>query len=82
MKTKKKKRKWREVKTNLEETQEVIYISSDEQDAQRGILLTLPPLTPEVLNSDRESTMDFNGKVDGSSDWCGRGSRSRGSSTQ
>ena len=76
-----------EVKTKLEETQEEIYASSDEQDAQKrdeeegGTLITLPPLTPKVLNIDEESTMNCNGKVDGSSDWSGRGSRSRESST-
>ena len=66
-----------EVKTKLEETQDEIYATSDEG----GILITLPPLTPEVLNIDEESTMDCNGKVGGSSDWSGRGSRSGGSST-
>ena len=76
-----------EVKTKLEGTHEEIYTSIDEHDAQKreevegGTLITLPPLTLEVLNIDVKSTMDCNGKVEGSSDWSGRGSRSRGSTT-
>ena len=51
------------------------------KEEEGGILITLPPWTQEVLYIDEESTMDCNGKVDGSSDWSGRGSRSMGSST-
>ena len=67
-----------EVKTKLEVTQEEIF-AGDEEDAQKReeekgvILLALPPLTPEVLNIDDGSTMDCNRKMDGSSDWSGRG---------
>ena len=45
-----------------------------------GALITQSPLSPVFLNLDEES-MDSSGKVGGDSDWSGRGSRSRDSST-
>ena len=65
-----------EVKKKLEVTQEKIYDSSEKEDAQkheeeeRGLL---PTLTPEVMNMDEETKLDCNRKMDGTSDWSGRG---------
>ena len=67
------------LETKLEVTQDELFTSFDEQDAQKreeeekGVLLTS---SPGMLNTDMESV-----KMAGSSDWSGRGSRSRGSST-
>ena len=52
------------LRTKLEVTQEEIFTSSDEQDAQRrekgGELLTL---SPEMLKIDVESEIDCNSKM-------------------
>ena len=72
------------MRTDLEVTQEEIYTSSDEQDAQKreqeegGSWLTF---APEVLNIDEESEMDCHAIRDGSSDGREKSSRSIGSST-
>ena len=73
------------LKTKIEETLWEISSSSDEADAQRreeeaggGDLVTL---TPEVLDLEENVKMDFSRKMDDSSDWRERGSRSRDSST-
>ena len=71
---------------SLQETHEEIYTSSDEADAQRreeeeaggGALASL---TPAVLDVEENVKMDSNRKMDGSSDWSGRESRSRDSSS-
>ena len=72
------------LKTKLGETQEELKTSSDEADAQRreeeagGSLVVL---TLEVLDIHEDVKTDGNRKMDGSSDWSGRGSRNRGCST-
>ena len=72
------------MRTKLEVTQEEIFTSSDEQDAQRreeeegGELLTL---SPEMLKIDVEPEIDCNSKMEGSPDWSVKGNRRRGSST-
>ena len=70
------------MKTKIEPTQEEIFTSSDEADSPRreeegGSLVTL---APDSFDLD-DSKMERNRINDGSSDWSGRGSRSRGSST-
>ena len=64
------------MRTKIEETQEEIFTTSDEHDAQKreegGDLQTL---SPEMVHIDTEIE-----KMAASSDWSGRGSRSRGSS--
>ena len=65
------------MRTTIEETQDEIFTSSDEQDPQKmeegGDLQTL---SPEMVNIDTETE-----KMAASSDWCGKGSRSSGSRT-
>ena len=64
----------------MEETQEEIYTSSErrEEEAGGGDLVTL---APEILDLEENVRMDLSRKVECSSGWSGRGSRSRDSST-
>ena len=63
------------MKTKIEPTQEEIFTSREEAG---GSLVTL---TPDSFDLEEDSKMERNRRNDGSSDWSGRGSRSRGSST-
>ena len=61
-----------------------IFTSSEEADAQRReeeAVGSLSTFTLELLGIREDMKMECNRKMDGSSDWCGRGSRRRGSST-
>ena len=72
------------LKMKLGETQEEIYTSSDEADDQRReeeAVESLVVLTLEVLDIHEDMKTDGRRRMDGSSDWSGRGSRNRGCST-